>query len=319
MILTLTLNPAIDKSAVVDIMIPGKKLRCRNIVREPGGGGINISKALKELDGHSRALFPAGGANGRLLIDMLERQGIIHTAVGITSETREDLTVLEESSHNQYRFVMPGASLNETEIQHCLEAVMSTQPLPNIIIASGSLPAGVPDNFLAKLAGILKSLGIKLIVDTSGHPLLLAAQAGVYLLKPNISELCSLNGTEILEENAIVTAAQAAIANGYCEVMVVSMGNKGAMLTTRDTTTFIPAPEVKVLSTVGAGDSMVAGMAWMLEQGKTLMEMACFGVACGTAATMNSGTQLFKKEDAFQLYKQLRSVFVIPTKNYPGK
>lgn len=305
MILTITLNPAIDKSAVVDKMIPGKKLRCRNIIREPGGGGINVSKALKELGGHSRALFPAGGANGMLLTGMLEREGITYAAMNITSETREDFTILEESSQNQYRFIMPGASLSETEMQRCLDAIMVIQPTPGIVVASGSLPPGVPDDFLARLAGILKGQDVKLIVDTSGRPLQLAAQAGVYLLKPNLSELCSLSGMEMLAEDEIAAAAQKVIAKGYCTVMVVSMGNKGALLVTPDANILIPAPEVKVLSTVGAGDSMVAGMVWMLEQEKTLIEMACFGVACGTAATMNAGTQLFRKEDAYRLYDQV--------------
>lgn len=315
MILTLTLNPAIDKSTMVDKMIPGKKLRCRNIIREPGDGGINVSKALKELGGHSRALFPAGGANGGLLIDMLKGLGITHTAIDIASETREDFTVLEEGSLNQYRFVMPGAPLNETEIQRCLDAIVLRHPIPSIVVTSGSLPPGVPDDFLARLAEMLKCKGVKLIVDTSGHPLQLAARAGVYLLKPNLSELCSLSDTEMLAEDEIVDAAQAAIAKGYCEVMVISMADKGALMVTREASISIPAPTVNVLSTVGAGDSMVAGMVWMLEQKKTFIEIACFGVACGTAATMNAGTQLFRKEDAFRLYQQLSSEIITSPKS----
>ena len=127
------------------------------------------------------------------------------------------------------------------------------------------------------------------------------AREGVYLLKPNLSELCSLVGKEYLQLNEVDEAAKQDIEKGRCEVVVVSMGPAGAMLVTKDMHEKIPAPTVKKLSTVGAGDSMVGGMAWMLEQGKSLSEIARFGVAWGTAATMNAGTQLFKKEDVLKL------------------
>ena len=180
--------------------------------------------------------------------------------------------------------------------------------MPSIIAASGSLPPGVPDNFYARLAVMSKQKGIKLIVDTSGAPLQLAAQEGVYLLKPNLSELCSLVGKDYLQLKEVDEAAKQVIEKGHCEVVVVSMGPSGAMLVTKDLHENIPAPTVKKLSTVGAGDSMVGGIAWMIEQGKSLSEMVRFGVACGTAATMNAGTQLFKKEDVLKLYEWINQL-----------
>ncbi|HEY8893362.1 MAG TPA: PfkB family carbohydrate kinase, partial [Niastella sp.] len=140
------------------------------------------------------------------------------------------------------------------------------------------------------------------IIDTSGAPLQLAAQEGVYLLKPNLSELCALAGTNYLELNEVNDAALEVIKRGRCEVMLVSMGPAGALLVTRNGCEYVPAPAVKKQSTVGAGDSMVAGITWMLSQGKPLREAARFGVACGTAATMNPGTQLFKKDDVYRVY-----------------
>lgn len=303
MIVTITMNPAIDKSSMVEKLIPEKKLRCTELMIEAGGGGINVSKAIKKLGGESVAVFSAGGNNGEQLKRIMEKEKISYKSIPVCAETRECFTITEHTTNAQYRFVTPGATLSEEEVENCFDFIYSLQPSPDIIVASGSLPSGAPNNFFARLAVIAKQTGAKFIVDTSGIPLQLAALEGVYLLKPNLSELSSLVGKEYLQLNEVDEAAKQVIEKGHCEIVVVSMGPAGAMLVTKDIHEKIPAPTVKKLSTVGAGDSMVAGMAWMLEQGKSLSEMVRFGVACGTAATMNAGTQLFKKEDVLKLYE----------------
>lgn len=297
------MNPAVDKSTTVEKLIPEKKLRCTDLLIEAGGGGINVSKAIKKLGGESLALFPSGGANGKQLEQILFKENIQCKTIPVDAETRESFTATELAANAQYRFVMPGCSLTTEEIELCFSSVSNLKPFPSIVVASGSLPPGVPDIFFAKLASLVKQKGARFIVDTSGKPLQLAAREGVYLLKPNLSELCSLVGKEYLQLNEVDKAAKQVIKKGHCEVVVVSMGPAGAMLVTKDLHEKIPAPTVKKLSTEGAGDSMVGGMVWMLEQGKSLSEMVRFGVACGTAATMNTGTQLFKKEDVFKLYE----------------
>ncbi|RTL60029.1 MAG: 1-phosphofructokinase family hexose kinase [Sphingobacteriales bacterium] len=303
MIASITINPAVDKCTTLDKLIPEKKLRCSDLQIEAGGGGINVSKAIKKLGGESLAMFPSGGMNGKLLERILLENKIPFKSIPVENETRESFTATELSTNSQYRFVMPGSNLSSAEIDSCLSAIAALNPLPSIIIASGSLPPGTPDDIFARLAVISKKQGIKLIVDTSGKPLRHAAQEGVYLLKPNLSELCSLVNKDYLQMNEVDEAAKQVIRNGHCEVVVVSMGPAGAMLVTKDIHEKIPAPTVKKLSTVGAGDSMVGGIAWMLEQDKSLLEVVRFGVACGTAATMNTGTQLFKTEDVYKLYE----------------
>lgn len=303
MIVTITVNPAVDKSTTVEKLIPEKKLRGTNMITEAGGGGINVSKAINKLGGESLALFPSGGTNGKLLHQMVMAQNIACKIIPVANETRENFTVAETSTNAQYRFVMPGSVLSNEKIELCISAVISLQPSPKIIVASGSLPPGVPDNFFARLAAVSKQIGARCIIDTSGKPLQLAAQEGLYLLKPNLSKLCSLVGKDYLELNEVDDAAHEVIQMGHCEVVVVSMGPAGAILVTAKEHERIPAPTVKKLSTVGAGDSMLGGMAWMLLQGKSLQEVVRFGVACGSAATMNSETQLFKKEDVFKLYE----------------
>ena len=308
MILTVTINPAIDRTTTMQKLIRDKKLRCTEPLVEAGGGGINVSKAIKLLGGECLAVFPEGGTNGKVLQQLLAAAHVRYDAIHTASETRENFTVTERATNAQYRFVTPGGAMSEDEIEKCLHAISNIYPIPQIIVASGSLPPGAPDNFYARIARIAKARNIQFIADTSGKPLQLALQEGVYLLKPNLTELCSLAGREYLQIEEVESVARQVVATGNCEVLVVSMGPKGAWLITKDGSEHIPAPEITPLSTVGAGDSMVAGIAYMLEQGFPLSDCVRFGVACGSAATMNAGTQLFKKEDVFKLYERPKVV-----------
>ena len=302
MIVTVTMNPALDKSTSTEKLIPEKKLRCSEMVVEAGGGGINVSKAIKKLGGESFAIFPSGGMNGKMLENYLRDMQISFKALPIETQTRENFVVSEKTTNAQYRFVLPGAAVTDKEVTICFEILKMMNPKPTIIVASGSMPPGLTETFYADLAILSRQLGAKYIVDTSGKPLQLAAEAGVYLLKPNLTELCSLVGKKHLELNEVDDAAMEIIDKGNCEVLVVSLGPSGALLVTRNGYEHIPSPTVKKQSTVGAGDSMVAGMVWMLSVGKSLKEMVRFGVACGTAATMNQGTQLFNADDVNRIY-----------------
>lgn len=303
MIVTITMNPAVDKSTITERLIPEKKLRCEELTVEAGGGGINVSKAIKKLGGQSLAIFPNGGINGKILETFLDEQQIRYKSIPIEGETRENLVVTETSTNSQFRFVMPGCKLDEGISNTILETLKTLPETPTIIVASGSLSPGLPDDFYANVAEVAKQLNAKCIIDTSGIPLQLAAQAGVYLLKPNLAELSKLVGKETLELNEVDDAALEVIKSGRCKIIVVSLGPSGALMVTKSGYEHVPAPNVKKLTTVGAGDSMVAGMVWMLSQGKSEREMMRFGVACGTAATMNLGTQLFDLENVHKLYE----------------
>lgn len=300
MILTVTLNPCIDKSSTVEKMKPESKLRCTEIVDEPGGGGINVSKALKKLDTTSVALFPAGGNNGNMLCSLLNEENIVFHAVDTKVETRENWIVLESSTVNQYRFTFPGRQVQEETIITLVDQIRSFSP--SYVIASGSLPPGLPDYFYGLIVKNAKSVGAKCIVDTSGPALQALQGKGAYLIKPNIGELCKMLNVDWLDKEEVADAAQQAIMDGFAELIAVSMGPEGAWIVSKDERYFAAAPKVEKRSTVGAGDSMVAGMTYMMEQNRSLKEMISFGVACGSAATMNEGTQLFKKEDAERLF-----------------
>ncbi|HLO37197.1 MAG TPA: 1-phosphofructokinase family hexose kinase [Lacibacter sp.] len=300
MILTVTLNPCIDKSSVAEQLKPEAKLRCTEVVNEPGGGGINVSKALKKLETASVALFPSGGHNGAMLCSLLKEEEIEFHAVDTKVETRENWIVLESTTNNQFRFTFPGRAVQEETMITLIDHIRSFSP--SYVIASGSLPPGLPDYFYGLIVKNAKTVGARCIVDTSGPALQALQGKGAYLIKPNISELCKMLNVETLAKDEVPNAAQQAIHDGYAELIAVSMGPDGAWLVSSDEQYFAAAPKVEKRSTVGAGDSMVAGISFMLQQNRSLKEVIAFGVACGSAATMNDGTQLFHKADAERLF-----------------
>ena len=306
-IVTITFSPCIDKSTSITSLIPEKKLQCAIPKLEAGGGGINVARAIKKLGGQATAIFPSGGYTGKYFNHLLENENIPAVIINSANETRENIIVFDESTGNQYRFGMPGAALSEPEWKACLSAV---EAIPDIsfIIASGSLPPGVPLNIYAQLAKLAKNKNAKYIVDTSGEALKEAVDEGVYLLKPNQGELCTLANKNSLAPTEIKDAARELIGQGKCEVVVVSMGAAGAMLVTDELAEIITPPQVERKSTVGAGDSMVAGIVLYISNGHSLVEAVQYGVACGTAATLNEGTELCRKEVAEIIFNQLKIV-----------
>ena len=303
-IVTLTINPSLDKSARFSGMIAEQKMRCSNPQYDSGGGGINVSKAIARLGGTSLSIYTAGGSAGSMLQSLIEKEGISSKVITTKSWTRENFVALDTASKAQYRFGFPGNALLEEEKQAIQEAV-AHNPSEYLVI-SGSINQGLETDFYQKIAVVAKANGTKVLVDTAGEALQKVLETGVYLIKPNIGELAKLLGVERLEQNEIEKACQALLHQGAAEIIVVSLGPEGAMLVTKTQTERIAAPSVAKKSTVGAGDSMVGGMVWAIANNKPWKEVLQWGVACGTAATMNEGTQLFKKEDAERLFHGMK-------------
>ena len=303
-IITITFSPCIDKSTSVPELFPEKKLKCAEPKLDPGGGGINVSRAIKKLGGDTLAIFPSGGYTGKFFNYLIESENIPSIIVESSNETRENIIVLDESSGNQYRFGMPGTVLNENEWTKILEAVTAIEK-PDYIVASGSLPPGVPSDIYARISKMAKSKNAKFIVDTSGDALKHAIAEGAFLIKPNLGELALLTGVEKIELNDVENLAKKILQENPCEIIVVSLGKDGAILVTKNETYKASAPDVQRKSTVGAGDSMLAGIVYSISKGLNLEQALQYGVACGTAATMNYGTELFHIKDVEALYKQM--------------
>jgi 6-phosphofructokinase 2 len=303
-IVTLTVNPALDKSAHFKGLVPEQKIRCDAPRFDAGGGGINASKAIARLDGESFCVFTSGGPIGSMLEDLVKKESIAVQPIKTNNWTRESFVAVDDNTNSQYRFGFPGSEISEQEKNNIFQTIQELKP--KFLVLSGSLNEGLPTNFYQQIADLAKKSGSKVIVDTSGEALQKVLETGVYLIKPNVGELAKLIGVERLEMDEVVHAAQQLIEKGSAEIVVVSLGPQGAVLVTATQTEFVPAPNVVKKSTVGAGDSMVGAMVWALSQNKSLKEVVQWGVACGSAATMNEGTQLFKLEDAKRLFEWLQ-------------
>jgi len=302
-ILTLTMNPAIDKSAMVGRVVPERKLRCKPPRFEPGGGGINVSRAIRKLGGESKAYYASGGPPGASLNQLLHREGIDHHSIPIEGWTRENLTIYEKETEQQFRFGMPGPKLSEKEWKGCLDRLYEAAPKPDYIVASGSLAPGVPEDFYARVAWAAEELDARMILDTSGAPLALAMEEKkVFLIKPNLRELKALANGDIEDEYQQEILLREVVESGKSEVVVLSLGRGGARLAWRGGCEYFRTPTVPIKSKVGAGDSMVGGMTLSLAQGNAIPEAVRFGMAAGAAAVMTPGTQLCRQEDAVRLY-----------------
>jgi 6-phosphofructokinase 2 len=302
-IVTVTLNPAVDKNTAVRQVVAERKLRCTKPQYDPGGGGLNVARAIKTLGGEAIALWTCGGPLGELLQERLDHEGLPHVAIPIEHMTRENLIVYEEASGEQFRFGMPGAELSQEEADRCLRRLHELDPEPAYLVLSGSLPPGLADDFYAEIAR-QSSARTRIVLDTSGPPLGAGIEGRVYLIKPNIAELGHLAGSDI-DDDAIVEVSRMLISAGKVEVVVTSLGSAGVMLVTAEQQQRIAAPTVKIRSKVGAGDSTVAGIVLGLAQGRSVPDAVKLGVAAGSAAVMTEGTQLCRYEDTWRLYEQI--------------
>lgn len=300
-IITITINPCIDISAHVPAMIPDRKLHCTHQLKEPGGGGVNISRVIQRFGGNTKAIFTCGGYTGDFFSFLLQKENVSSLPVHIKDHTRENIVVKDEFSGLQYRLGMPGPVITESEWQECLDTLSFIKD-PAFIVASGSLTQGVPGDFFARVAEIAHNKNTKFILDTTGEPLRTALEKGVYLIKPNLGELAALRGVKELNKTEAITAAKEFINKKKCEVVVISMGAAGALLVTETITEHIPAPVVRTRSVVGAGDSMLAGIVWRLSNTGNIKDAVRFGVACGAASTLHEGTGLCEQNEAMELF-----------------
>jgi 6-phosphofructokinase 2 len=304
-VVTVTLNPAVDKSIHVEQVVPERKLRSDRPTHEPGGGGINVARVLHELGVHADAHWTRGGHTGERLQQLLDASALEHHPLAIAGETREHLIVFETSTGYQFRFGTPGPVLSDTEIIAMEARITALDGDTPYLILSGSLPDSAPEDTYARLAASAP-IGTRVILDTSGGALAHALDAGgVYLVKPNQRELETLAGQAVEDDASLIAAARSLIERGAVEVVVTSLGAGGALAVTAERTWHVRAPAVRALSVVGAGDSMVAGIVTGLLQGRTLAGAIRYGVAAGAAAVITPGTQLCRREDVDRFDAQM--------------
>ncbi|NJY62707.1 trehalose-phosphatase [Salinimicrobium sp. CDJ15-81-2] len=311
MIITLTANPALDIYSTTEKFEPNEKLRCEKPIIDPGGGGINVSRVIKRLGGESTAVYTRGGHTGKLFSDLLKKEGVKEDPVDVKNDLRQNFAITETSTGNLYRFGFPGAELEQDEYEALLKKV-DTCEKGTFLVASGSLPPGAPADFYARAAERANKCGLNFVLDTSGKSYKGVLEQGVYLLKPNKKELKDITGeaAEDLEQQKKLLLK---ILEQYpVKIIVLSLGAEGALLATDQQVKHFPAPQVEHVSSIGAGDSMVAGMVYSLSLGHPVEEAVLLGLACGSATIKSPGTELLKKKDVAFLLEQLLQVISGP-------
>ena len=301
-IVTLTMNPALDITTSAHEVRPTHKIRCRGARYDAGGGGINVARIASALGGSVSAVFPVGGPTGDLVTELVGDADVPYRRVAISEPTRESFTVDEESTGQQYRFVLPGPHLTLSEQAKCIEELRYAARSAEIVVASGSLPPGVPADFYQRVADICRELGVLLVLDTSGGGLR-HITSGVFLLKPSVRELREWFGRELAAEAEQLTAAHELIDSGISQAVVVSLGSKGALLVTPHASQRFSAVPVQVVSGVGAGDAMVAAIVVGVTRGWSLSKSVRFGIAAGAAKLTTPGTAACTREVAERIFE----------------
>lgn len=302
MIYTVTLNPALDRTLHVESLVPGQSTRIRSEARFAGGKGIDVSRALREMGSDSVALGLVGGFDGKELEGRLLLSGIACRFTHIANETRTNIIIQNESNGTETALLARGPEVQPPELMDFLD-VLEKSPDMSFLIISGSLPPGLTPEVYCRMISIGNERGAKVVLDTAGETLRQSIRAHPAVIKPNRYELAELAGKALPDISAI--AGYAAGLLELVETVLVSLGDDGIVMVTRDRTVHARPPRVAVKSTVGAGDCAVAGFVHGMAAGESSMDALRRAVAAGTAATLNAGTGLCRCTDIDVMMKQI--------------
>lgn len=293
-IVTLTANPALDIAMEASEVRPGHKIRTRGATYDPGGGGINVSRVVHALGGDTLAFLAIGGCTGRFIEEMLSGAGVPCCAVTVSGTTRVSLTVQETSSGAEYRFVPEGAVLKPSDAGRFLSLLADVRA--DWLVASGSLPPGFPADFYAQVAHLARRRDIRFALDTSGPPLAAALHQGVDLLKTSLGEFQSIVGAKASDDDALAQEASRLAASGAASMIALTLGERGAILATPGRQIVQPALRIAIRSSVGAGDSFLAGLVLGLARQQPAPEALRLAIAASAAAVMSRGTARVTRE-----------------------
>ena len=300
-ILTVTLNPTVDLSTSAPSISAGPKLRCTTPKADPGGGGINVSRAIKFLGGDSTAFIATGGETGARLLRLIAGEGVRFTAFSVTGDTRQSIAVTDAATGEQYRFVMPGPNWTPEMVDASLSAIDHSVHAGGYVVLSGSQPPGVPVDYPARLSHTLVAHGVQLFVDTSGAPLhhLMNEPANPTVLRMDDVEAEDLVGRALPTRQDTADFASSLVARGVAENVIIARGADGSTLANASgrwhCSRAVPAAEV--VSAVGAGDSFVGAFTLSLARGEDMVQALSYGTAAAAAAVITEGTELCSAAD----------------------
>lgn len=307
-ILTVTLNPSLDLATSAATVRPGPKLRCEAPRTDPGGGGINVARAIHILGGDATAFVAAAGATGQQLLRLLEAERVPLVPFAGPGETRQSLAVTDRSTGGQYRLMLPGPVWQRTRAAAALAAIVAAAAPGGFVILSGSQPPGLAEDFPAQLARRLARRKARLILDTSGAALHRAAtlpQVPLFALRMDQEEAEGLAGRPLPTRAASADFAQALVRSGVALMVIVARGADGSTLATASQRLHASGVAVPVVSSVGAGDSFLGAFTLALARGEEAGAALCKGSAAAASAVMTDATRLCTKAGATRLLKQV--------------
>ncbi len=295
-IITVTLNPTVDLSTSAPSVIPDIKLRCTPPQVDPGGGGINVSRAIRLLGGRSTALVAIGGGTGARCLELLASEGIATVGFQGPGETRQSLSVTDEGTGQQFRFVLPGPDWTEKDVARALDTLDQATGTDTFVVLSGSQPPGVAKNFPAILAGHVSERKARLIVDTSGPALFNlvdTSHPSIYVLRMDGEEAEELAGRPLPRPEDSAAFAAELVEKDVASIIIVARGADGSVLASKQGRWHaVGGKPVKVVSKVGAGDSFVGAFTLALARGDALPDCLALGVAAASSAVTTEATRL---------------------------
>jgi len=294
-ILTITLNPTVDIATTAPRVIPEKKLRCGPPQTDPGGGGINVARAIRLLEGQATALIAIGGATGAHMLQLLALEGVPTVAFQGPGETRQSFSATDQTDGAQYRFVMPGPDWRQEDVDRGLNSIDQSTGHETLVVLSGSQPPGVAKEFPSILAAHVAGRGARLIVDTSGpalHALAKGSHEPIFALRMDSAEAEELAGRALPDRADSAGFAAELVARGAAHNVVIARGADGSVMADADSRWHATGAPIQVVSKVGAGDSFVGAFALAVARGRPLPDCLAFGSAAASAACTTEATRL---------------------------
>lgn len=307
MISTITLNPSIDQHILVDKLVKDDANRALSVTHFPGGKGVNVSHVIKELGGSACAYALIGGRVGEVWKGLADEAKISACSFLIKGETRINTILTDHRDHTQTRISAPGPRVNMKILNAFLKKLLSAHPMPRYWVLGGSLPPGLPSTAYRHLILALENAGASCVLDADNEALREGIKATPFMIKPNEYEMQRLMGRKMAETRDYARAAREIVKQGV-QLVVVSLGKRGALFISGTEQFFVNTPKVRVKSKVGAGDSLIGGFLWSLARNKDLKEAARMGVAASTSAVMTEGTRLCRRQDIPKLLPKIRAV-----------
>ena len=305
MVLTVTLNPAIDKTVVIPDFTAGRVNRIAQMRQDPGGKGINVAKAVKALGGSSLALGILGGSTGEYIKKCLDRMRIANDFVFVREQTRTNIKIIDPERKTNTDINEPGEPASDETLQEVFNKIESHVSAGDTVVLAGKAPQGADDGIFAQWISLLHRMGVAAYLDADGASLSAGVKAFPDLIKPNEEEFARLSGRSFGSREDIAFEARRYVAGGIGKV-VVSLGEKGALFVTADRTAYAYGLDVPVRSTVGAGDTMMAVLALGNDMGYSWEETIRLSVAAGAASVMCEGTEAVSIDIVKELREKVR-------------